>query len=156
MTLLSDSEADWPDFSPALNPRPDECAHIERFVDFNDIHAYEQGLGDISGDVYLTDDSVLVLQVVGDPQPHRNALATGVREACVIEVRHNKRAQYEIMDELRGKLSTHFDSYGMSKDVGGRVTVGLPVVDEETAWLVASLVEDPSAVRIIGLGVLLP
>ena len=137
---------------------PAECAAIESYVGIEKIHAYEQTLGDVSGDVYLANNGVLVLQVVGDPQAHREALTSEGREACVIEVSRSKAEQRRLLDAVLSGLKGHSDIFAVtvSTGAGGRIEIGVAVADRETVEIVAGLVDDRTAIRIIGRGVLLP
>ncbi|MEN8115103.1 MAG: hypothetical protein ABFS21_12045 [Actinomycetota bacterium] len=156
--VLMDSEPvdDWSDaFTYTPGERPAECADIEHFVDIGSIHDYERSLGDRSGDVFLTNDGVLVLQVVGDPQEHRDNLDDAGREACVIEVSRNKAEQQRIIDLVVPHMGD-LGMYSVSSGPGGRVEVNVPVADRETADAIAALVDDRTALRVVGWGILMP
>lgn len=156
--LLDEAEARFQDYVFPGAELPAECAAMTSFVGSDEIHAYEQTLGDISGDVYLTSNGVLVLQVIGDPQLHREALASEGREACAIEVPRNKAEQRRIQNAVVSGLQGRSDAFAIAVNTGpgGRIEVGVAVADQETAEIVAGLVDDRTAIRIIGRGVLLP
>lgn len=135
---------------------PSECADIEHFVGVEAVNNYANTLGDRNGDLYVTNEGVLVLQVVGDPQDHRDALASDGREACVIEVERSASEQRAIQESLGPRLADLVGPYSSRTGPGGRVEVTVAVADGETAEAVASLVEDRTSLRIVGTGVLLP
>ncbi len=156
--LLDESEALFQEYVFPPTELPAECVDIESYVGIEEIHVYEQTLGDVSGDVYLANNGVLVLQVVGDPQIHREALASGGREACVIEAPHSKAEQRRLLDAVVSGLEGHSDAFAVSVSTGagGRIEIGVAVADQETAEMIAGLVDDRTAIRIIARGVLLP
>lgn len=154
--LVEDSEPRYEGVVYPPGELPDECGGIERFVGPGAVNEYALGLGDRNGDVYLTNEGVIVLQVVGDPQEHRDALASDNEEACVIEVDRNAAEQRAILDSLGSNLADLVGSYGASTGPAGRVEVYVAVADAQTAEAIANLVEDRTSLRIIGHGVLLP
>ena len=154
--LISDTEPEHPEYVYPPGELPAECAGIGSFVGSQAINDYARTLGERSGGVYVTNDGVLVLQVTGDPQPHRDALSSGSSEPCVIEVERSEAEQRAIQDRLRpGEVTAIAGGYGTSTGPGGRVEVGLAVADRETVEAIAALVDDPASVRVIGWAVLL-
>ncbi len=135
---------------------PAVCAEAELGAGVSAIHEYRQSLGELDGDVYLANDGTLVLQVVGDPEPHREALAE-IGGACVIEVARTAAQQRAIQESIDlGDLPDEIGPYASSTGPGGRVDIYVPVADRATAELIAGLVDDPTAIRLIGSGVLQP
>lgn len=153
--LLDESEAQFREYKFPPTQLPEVCAGIDNYVSIEEIRAYEQTLDDVSGDVYLANDGTLVLQVVGDPQVHRDALASAGRQACVIEVPRNKAEQSRVHEAVASGLTGHFGGWSVSTGAGGRIDIGLAVVDRETVEIIAALVDDRTAIRIIGWGTLL-
>jgi len=153
--VFADGEFGPPDVVFPPGELPAVCEGIELGAGVEAVHQYRATLGDLDGDVYLANDGTMVLQVVGDPVPHREALAE-LGGACVIEVARNtseQRALHETVHPLiRDALG--IDSYSSSTGPGGRVDIYLPVVDRATAELVAQLVDDPAAIRLIGMGLI--
>lgn len=131
------------------------CADIELGAGAGPINEYASSLGDLNGGLFVASNGVLVLQVVGDPQPHRDALASD-GGACVIEVPRSETEQRQIQESLSQPLADMFGQVGFSTSTGpgGRVDIGLPVVDRETARRVAELVDDPTSIRIGGMGII--
>ena len=62
----------------------------------------------------------------------------------------------EAIHPLLVDLSELVGVYSSSTGPGGRVELQLPVVDRATARAIAELVDDPTAIRIVGSGVLHP
>jgi len=154
--LISDTEPEYPEYVYPPGELPAECVGIDAYVSPQEINDYARRLGEPSGGVYLTNDGVIVLQVTDDPQPHRNALAVGSREACVIEVDLSETEQRAIHDQLYPGLTDVIPGGSVSSTgPGGKVEVGVPVADRETVEAIAALVDNPSAIRVIGWAILL-
>lgn len=154
--LISDREAEFLEYVYPPGELPTECEGIETFVGPREIHDYARGLGERSGGVYLTNDGVIVLQVTDDLQPHRDALGAGGKQACVIEVELSETEQRAIHDELYPELDdVVYGGSVSSTGSGGKVEVGIPVADRDTVEAIAALVDDPSAIRVIGWAILL-
>jgi hypothetical protein len=135
---------------------PAECRDVETAAGVGVINEYARSLGVRNGGLYLASDGTLVLQVVDDPAPHRAALAE-FGGACVVEVARNEAEQRSIQDalgQLLADLPELAGNYAIGTGAGGRVVVHVPVADRETARAIAGLVDDPAAIRIVGLGVL--
>lgn len=135
---------------------PAECRDVETAAHVGVINEYARSLGARNGGLYVTGDGTLVLQVVGDPVPHREAMA-GSGGACVVEVPRSEAEQRRIQDSLGPRLVDLPElagTYAISTGAGGRVVVQVPAADRATARAIASLVDDPTAIRIVGLGVL--
>ncbi|MEA3501198.1 MAG: hypothetical protein U9R47_00360 [Actinomycetota bacterium] len=154
--LIEDSEPHHSEFVYPPGELPSECAGIESFVSSFEVNEYARGLGARNGDLYLTNDNVIVLQVVGDPQEHRDALASGGRQACVIEVERSAAEQRALLDSIVPRLSDLVGPFGASTGPGGRVEIQVAVADYQTVEAIANLVEDRTALRVVGMGVLLP
>ena len=154
--VLSQAEYAPPAVAYPPGELPAVCVGAELRAGVNAIHTYRESLGEVDGDVYLANDGTLVLQVVGDPDPHREALAE-LGGACVIEVAHTAAEQRSLQDAIHPLLRDALGSIGpfaSSTGPGGRVDIYLPVVDRATGDLIAGLVDDPTAIRLVGLGVL--
>ncbi len=81
--VLSQSEAlASPDLVYPPGELPAECEGIDTDAGAGTINAYANSLGAANGGVYVANDGTLVLQVVGDPEPHREALAGRGRSVC--------------------------------------------------------------------------
>jgi hypothetical protein len=136
---------------------PAECRDIAIAAGVGVINDYASSLGARNGGLYLANDGTLVLQVVDDPAPHRAALAES-GGACVVEVARSEAEQRSIQDALRQLLADDIPEFAGSLAIGtgagGRVVVYVPVADGETARTIASLVDDPTAIRIVGSGIL--
>lgn len=87
---------------------------------------------------------------------HRDALASEGREACVIEVPRSGTEQRAILESIAPRLSDHVFRISPSTGPGGRVEVTVAVADTQTAEAIAALVDDRTAIRVIGRGILLP
>ena len=135
---------------------PAECRDVETAAGVGVINDYARSLGARNGGLYLASDGTLVLQVVDDPAPHRAALAE-FGGACVVEVPRNEAEQRSIQDalgQLLADLPGLAGNYAIGTGAGGRVVVHVPVADRATARAIASLVDDPTAIRIVGSGIL--
>jgi len=153
----SQSDAVFPSIDYPPGRLPAECAGIDTGAGAGAINSYANSLGDANGGLYVTNDGTLVLQVVGDPEPHREALAAQ-GGACVIEVTRTEAEQRRIQDALApllGDVPELVQNYAISTGPGGRVDISVPVADQAVARAIASLVDDPTAIRIVGSGVLL-
>ena len=151
--LISASEPEYI-YPPGVLPA--ECADIDAFVGSGEVNEYARGLGEASGGVYVTNENILVLQVTENPQRHRDALVSGDRQACVVEVERSETEQRRIHDETDQRLAAAvYGSSVSSPGPGGRVDVGVPVADRETVEAIAALVDDPAAIRVIGWAILL-
>ena len=154
--LISASEPEYTEYVYPPGVLPAECADIDAFVGSGDVNEYARSLGEVSGGVYVTNENVIVLQVTDDPQPHRDALASGGRQACVIEVERSEDEQRTIHDQIDQQLAAAVYSGSVSSPgPGARVEVGVPVADRETVEAIAALVYDPSVIRVIGWAILL-
>jgi len=144
---------------------PEHCADIDRFPPKQVIQDYSRSLGKQSGGLLLTDDGTLVLQVIDDPEPHREALSDDGREACVVQVSRTAAELLRIQDDLFAQITgaDYASSRGVVLGVttgnpggaGGRIEIGVVAADLETIEAIAALVEDRTVLRIIGEGVLL-
>lgn len=152
---LDDSEFQPPEFAMALTALPEECAGIERFVDYRAVNARAAEIGERSGGVYLTDDGTIVLQVTDDPEPHRQVLAAGGAEACVIQVDRSEAELVGLQSELTANHGGTLLVTGSSPGPRGRLDLTVPVADAATASTIATLVDEPDALRIIGEAVIL-
>ena len=135
---------------------PAECRDAETAAGAGAINEYASSLGARNGGLYLASDGTLVLQVVGDPAPHRAAMAAS-GGACIIEVTRSEAEQRSIQDALApllADLPQLAGHYAISTGAGGRVVVQVPVADRATARAIASLADDPTAIRIVGRGIL--
>jgi hypothetical protein len=136
---------------------PVECRDVETAAGTGAINEYASSLGARNGGLYVASDGTLVLQVVGDPAPHRAALAA-FGGACVVEVPRNEAEQRSIQDALGPLLADLPElagyAVGTSTGAGGRVVVHVPVADRAIARAIGNLVDDPTAIRIVGLGIL--
>ena len=156
--VVAASEYASPNLGYPPGDLPEECAGIELRAGAGPVNEYARTLGDRNGDLYMTNDGTLVLQVVDDPVPHREALAE-LGGACVIEVGRSGTEQRAIQDALHPLLRDIpelLSTYSSSTGPGGRVDLYLPVADRATARAIAALVADPTAIRIIGMGILQP
>lgn len=154
--LLEESEPKYERLVYPPGVLPAECAGIRHFVGPGQINEYAQGLGASSGGVYLTNEGQIVLQVVGSPQEHRDALASDGREACVIEVSRSATEQRAILEAIAPRLADLVGGLSVSTGPGGRVEVNVAVADSHTAEAIAGLVDDRTAIRVVGWGILLP
>jgi hypothetical protein len=137
---------------------PADCEDIETAAGAGPINEYARSLGGHNGGLYVANDGALVLQVVGDPAPHREAMAE-FGGACVVEVSRSEAEQRSIQDAIVPLLADVPELagiYGAGTGAGGRVVVQVPVADRATARAIANLVDDPTAIRIVGTGVLRP
>jgi hypothetical protein len=137
---------------------PAECENTDTGAGAGPVNEYANSLGDNNGGLYVTNDGTLVLQVVGDAAPHREAMAE-LGGACVVEVSRNAAEQRTIQEALHPLIATIAEvvgSYVSSPGPAGRVDLELPVVDRATARAIAELADDPTAIRIIGTAVLHP
>lgn len=137
---------------------PAECANVETAAGAGPINEYARSLGDRNGGLYIANDGTLVLQVVGDPAPHREAMAE-FGGACVVEVPRSEAEQRSIQDDIVPLLANVPELagiYAASPGPGGRVVVQVPVADRKMAQAIANLVDDPTAIRIVGMGILRP
>lgn len=154
--LVSDSEPQYGEYVYPPGALPDECAGIEAFVGPKEINDYARSIGERSGGVYLTNDGVIVLQVIDDPKPHRVALAAHGRRACVIRVERSEIELRQIQDRLSLNLSGALqEGWATGSGSGGRIDVNVPVADRNTVEAIAELVENPGSIRVIGQGILL-
>ena len=156
--VIDDSEYAPPNLEPPTDALPAECQGNERSAGSQTINDYARSLGASNGGLYVTNDGALVLQVVGDPEPHREALAEA-GGACVIEVTRSEAELLAIQDAVHSLLRDIPElvgTYSSSTGARGRLDLHLPVVDRTTARAIAALVDDPTAIRIIGMGVLHP
>jgi hypothetical protein len=147
-----------PHLEPPTDDLPAECEDAELRAGSGPVNDYARSLGEVNGGLYVTNDGKLVLQVVGDPAPHREALAE-LGGACVIEVTRSQTEQLAIQDSIHPLLvdiPELVSTYSSSTGARGRVDFYLPVVDRATAQAIAALVDDPTAIRIFGMGVLHP
>ncbi|HEX5630169.1 MAG TPA: hypothetical protein VFY15_00780 [Acidimicrobiia bacterium] len=156
VTVVADSAfVPWDvEFPP--DQLPAECRDVETRAGAGAINDYAGSLGASNGGLYVANDGTLVLQVVGDPTPHRAALAE-FGGACVVEVSHSEAEQRSIQDALTPLLADLPElagNYIISTGAGGRVVVQVPVADRATALVIASLVDDPTAIRVVGIGIL--
>ena len=135
---------------------PEECHGIGAMAGAGPINELASSLGDQNGGIYLANDGTIVLQVVGDPTPHREALAE-LGGACVIEVSRSEAEQRAVQDMIIPRLADVPGvgmTYSVSSGPGGRVEIHVPVADVATARAVAALVEDPTTIRLVGMGIL--
>ncbi len=158
--VISQSEASYLDLGLRYPPGelPAECQGVATGAGAGPINQYASSLGDANGGLYVANDGTLVLQVVGDPAPHREALAAS-GGACVIEVSRSEAEQRRIQDSIVPLLRDIPEiggSYAVATGPGGRVEVQVPVADRSLAQTIAGLVDDPTAIRLVGRGILLP
>ncbi|MEX0827176.1 MAG: hypothetical protein WD184_10555 [Acidimicrobiia bacterium] len=157
VTVVADSPLiPWDvEFPPEALPA--ECRDVETAAGTGAINEYANSLGARNGGLYIASDGTLVLQVVGDPAPDRAALAE-FGGACVVEVPRNEAEQRSIQDALDPLLADLPElaryAVGTSTGAGGRVVVYVPVADRAIARAIGNLVDDPTAIRIVGLGIL--
>jgi hypothetical protein len=156
VTVVSDSPVIVWEVGFPPDELPAECRDAENAAGVGVINEYARSLGARNGGLYLASDGTLVLQVVDDPAPHRAALAE-FGGACVVEVPRNEAEQRSIQDAL-GRLLADLPevagNYAIGTGAGGRVVVSVPVADRATARAIANLVDDPTAIRIVGRGIL--
>jgi hypothetical protein len=137
---------------------PEECEDTETDAGAGAVNEYAASLGGANGGLYVANDGTLVLQVVGDPTPHRETMST-FGGACVVEVPRSEAEQRRIQDTivpLLAEVPELAGNYGVGTGPGGRVEIHVPVADRATAQAVAGLVDDPTAIRLVASGVLLP
>ena len=156
LDVIEDNPVDWPTWEDPARAVPDGCDQIEAWAPNSAVHDYARSIGDRNGGVYLLSNGELALQVTDDPIPHREALSDGVADACVISVPWSEGEYRTMSFNLQARLAdAGFSAGGSAEAVNGRFDVYLPVVDEETAALIADLMTHPEAVRVTGLGSLL-
>jgi hypothetical protein len=154
----SQSDAVFPSIEYPPGELPAVCEGTDTGAGAAAINDYANSLGDANGGLYVANDGTLVLQVVGDPEPHREALAAQ-GGACVIEVARSEAEQRRIQDSLAPLLRDVpelVQNYAISTGPDGRVEVYAPVADASLARKIASLMDDPTWIRIVGRGILLP
>lgn len=137
---------------------PAECQNVDTAAGAGLINEYARSLGDRNGGLYLANDGTLVLQVVDDPAPHREAMAE-YGGACVVEVTRSEADQRSILDAVLPLLADVPELagiYNANSGPGGRVVLQVPVADRTTARAIAELIDDPTAIRIVGIGILHP
>ncbi len=134
---------------------PSVCEGIDLGAGAGPVNEYAASLGDVNGGLYLANDGTLVLQVVGDPEPHRQALAEA-GGACVIEVLRSEAEQRRIQDSLADLLRAipELGGFSLSTGPGGRIDIGVAVADRATALAIAELVDDPQSIRIVGTAII--
>ncbi len=135
---------------------PAVCEGIELRAGAGPVNDYARSIGSSNGGLYVSNDGTLVLQVVGDPVPHREALAE-LGGACVIEVGRSENELLSIQNAVHPLLRDIpelFGTYSSSTGAGGRVDLYLPVADRAVAQVIAALIDDPTAIRIIGMAVI--
>lgn len=145
-----------PEYPPTA--LPEVCRGIAAAAGAKTINDYAHTLGDRNGGLYVANDGTLVLQVVGDPAPHREALAES-GGACVVEVPRSEAEQLRIRAALSPLLADVPELAGFDQlhpGAGGRLVVQVPVADRATARAIAGLVDDPTSIRIVGMGILVP
>ncbi|MDJ0496285.1 MAG: hypothetical protein QNJ75_07635 [Acidimicrobiia bacterium] len=156
VAVLDQYEYAPPDLGYPPEALPRECEGIELEAGAGPVNDYARSLGSGNGGLYVTGDGTLVLQVVGDPEPHREALAE-LGGACVIEVARPQSELLAIQEAIQPQLADLpelLGTYSSSPGSGGRLDLYLPVVDRATAQAIAALVDDPTAIRIIGMAVI--
>jgi len=156
--VLDQSEYAPPDLGYPPGGLPAVCEGSELGAGAGPVNDYARSLGSSNGGLYVANDGTLVLQVVGDPEPHREALAE-LGGACVIEVTRRESellAIQQAINPLLADIPEVMGSYSSSTGPGGRVDLYLPVVDGAMARAIAALVDDPTTIRIIGMAVLHP
>ena len=157
--VLSQSEPTYPNLDSYPPGRlPAVCEGVPLAAGAGPVNDYASSLGDANGGLYVTNDGTLVLQVVGDPAPHRDALAA-LGGACVVEVSRSEAEQHALQEAivpLLGEIPELAHTYAVSTGAGGRVEVQAPVADRSTARPIAELVDDSTAIRLVGRGILLP
>ncbi len=156
VAVLDQSENAPPDLGYPPGELPAVCEGVDLGAGAGPVNDYARSLGSSNGGLYVANDGTLVLQVVGDPELHREALAE-LGGACVIEVSRSESELLAIQNAihplLRG-IPEVGDSYASSTGPLGRVDLYLPVVDRAIAQAIAKLVDDPTAIRIIGMAVI--
>ncbi len=153
--LLDQGEYAPPDIGYPPGELPAVCEGIDLGAGAGPVNDYARSIGSSLGGLYVANDGSLVLQVVGDPEPHREALAE-LGGACVVEVVRSSAEQRAIQESLPPLLGLPalMGTFSSSTGAGGRVDLQVPVVDRATALEIAVLVDDPTAIRIIGMGVI--
>ena len=126
LEVVEDSEPETPFVDPPYSALPEECRNVPNGIGVEDLHAYAQSLGAANGGIFPTGTGDLVLQVVGDPEPHRSTLlASG--GACVIEVPRGEAEQRRILTSVVSLLDDVPDVLWMSASTGpgGRIDIGV-------------------------------
>ena len=154
--VIANSEAVFWEVDYPPEQLPAECVGVETEAGAGPINEYARSLGGRNGGLYIAKDGTLVLQVVGDPTPHREALEE-FGGACVVGVPRSEAEQRIIQDTLTPLLTEVPELagvYATGSGAGGRVVVHVPVADQATARSIANLVDDPTAIRIVGIAIL--
>jgi hypothetical protein len=133
LEAFADTPVEQVEFAYPPGELPETCEAIARFVSVELVHDYVRGLGENYGGLYLANSGELVLQVTDDPELHRQALATGDAEACVIQISPTEAELQQIASDLQAKL-VDLIPYGAAtgSGSGGRVDVVVPVADLDT------------------------
>lgn len=148
---VADGPAERREFTYPPGDLPDECAGIDEYVASGAINDYARSLGVRSGGVYVSNDGVVVLQVTDDPAVHREALASGPKQACVVQSQWSEIELQALKARLEPRLERVLDHVAATASgTVGRVDVYVPVADRDTVLAVAAMVDQPSAVRVIG------
>lgn len=85
---------------------PADCEDIETAAGAGPINEYARSLGGHNGGLYVANDGALVLQVVGDPAPHREAIRRARPRSARRGCRRTRRSRPERRRNLarRGRL----------------------------------------------------
>lgn len=153
--LLEQFPYDPPVFEYPPTGVAEACAGADLGVGVGRLNEYARSLGDANGGLFTADNGIVVLQVVGDPEPHRRLLA-GEGGACVVEVPRSEAEQRQIQEAVTTRLMDILGRVGYSTSLGpgGRVDIGVPVADRATAAAIAELVNDPADITVAGFGVI--
>lgn len=150
--LIEDTPIEILEYDLPMSDLPEECRDQTLGAGSGPINEYARSLGDHNGGLYVANSGDIVLQVVGDPEPHREALAEH-GGACVIEVPRSESEQRRLHDQAVDALRELVDEvgeFGVSPGPAGKVTILVAVADIHTAETIAAMVEDPTAVRVVG------
>lgn len=163
VALVADSEFQSDEMPYPPGELPTHCAGIEDFVSNDAIQQYSRALGDQTGGLYVANDGELVLQVIDDPEQHRTALRADGQAACVVQVDHTEKELLQIQQDLNthlfgddsaSSLARAMGIYSSVPAAGGRLELEAVAVDLETVQAITALVDDPTAIRIIGKGII--
>ncbi len=154
--LLEDAPPERIDFRNPSQELPEVCRSIARFVSVEVVNDYARNLGERNGGLYLANSGELVLQVTDDPEQHRQALATGDSEACVVQSTWSETELDQILHSLYPQVYELIPyQVGTGSAELGRVAIEIAVADRDTVRKIAALVNNPETLRVIGLATLI-